>query len=217
MVIWTLDLERHPHREVSRIGKIPPSSLERPFAAASPAYRSPGGSWKNRNAIGNGISSRFLTDVSVVSAGFKSRAWLPFCQATRAYLRTISTPSSLHFSNKKGHFYVLACAGWMRRICFPPLTPVILIKRLTGSRAGCPVGTSVGEGSLAVHGLFRGNNSPSPPQREYDAMMSRPPTRPMNLRSSPASFSHTFGAIGEFEYFCSLHPHMKAKIIVKAP
>jgi plastocyanin len=31
------------------------------------------------------------------------------------------------------------------------------------------------------------------------------------------SFSHTFGAIGEFEYFCSLHPHMKAKIIVKAP
>jgi hypothetical protein len=26
MVIWTLDLERHPLREVSRIGKIPPSS-----------------------------------------------------------------------------------------------------------------------------------------------------------------------------------------------
>ena len=28
-------------------------------------------------------------------------------------------------------------------------------------------------------------------------------------------FSHTFTEPGTFEYFCSLHPHMTAKIIVK--
>ena len=31
------------------------------------------------------------------------------------------------------------------------------------------------------------------------------------------SFTHTFEAAGEVTYFCSLHPHMTGKIIVKAP
>ena len=31
------------------------------------------------------------------------------------------------------------------------------------------------------------------------------------------SFTHTFDAVGNVEYFCSLHPHMTGKIIVKAP
>jgi len=30
------------------------------------------------------------------------------------------------------------------------------------------------------------------------------------------SFSFTFGAPGTYEYFCSLHPHMKATIVVEA-
>ncbi|WP_082145075.1 cupredoxin domain-containing protein [Microvirga massiliensis] len=30
------------------------------------------------------------------------------------------------------------------------------------------------------------------------------------------SFSFTFTAAGEYDYFCSLHPHMVGKIIVKA-
>jgi len=29
------------------------------------------------------------------------------------------------------------------------------------------------------------------------------------------SFSFTFTATGTYEYFCSLHPHMKGKIVVK--
>jgi plastocyanin len=29
------------------------------------------------------------------------------------------------------------------------------------------------------------------------------------------SFSYTFTASGTYEYFCSLHPHMKGKIVVK--
>ena len=28
-------------------------------------------------------------------------------------------------------------------------------------------------------------------------------------------FSFTFGTPGEYEYFCTLHPHMKGKVIVK--
>ena len=31
------------------------------------------------------------------------------------------------------------------------------------------------------------------------------------------SYSHTFETVGDVEYFCSLHPHMIGKIIVKAP
>ena len=31
------------------------------------------------------------------------------------------------------------------------------------------------------------------------------------------SFTHTFEKAGEYEYFCSLHPHMTGKVIVKAP
>ena len=31
------------------------------------------------------------------------------------------------------------------------------------------------------------------------------------------SFTHTFDQAGEFAYFCSLHPHMTGKVIVKAP
>lgn len=31
------------------------------------------------------------------------------------------------------------------------------------------------------------------------------------------TFTHTFDAAGEVTYFCSLHPHMTGKIIVKAP
>jgi plastocyanin len=30
------------------------------------------------------------------------------------------------------------------------------------------------------------------------------------------SFTHTFDAAGEIDYFCSLHPHMTGKIIVKS-
>jgi plastocyanin len=29
------------------------------------------------------------------------------------------------------------------------------------------------------------------------------------------SFSHTFTAAGNYTYFCSIHPHMTGKIIVK--
>ena len=29
-------------------------------------------------------------------------------------------------------------------------------------------------------------------------------------------FSFTFAKVGQFEYFCSIHPHMTGKIIVKA-
>ena len=29
-------------------------------------------------------------------------------------------------------------------------------------------------------------------------------------------FSFTFAKAGQFEYFCSIHPHMTGKIIVKA-
>jgi plastocyanin len=29
-------------------------------------------------------------------------------------------------------------------------------------------------------------------------------------------FSFTFSSVGEFDYFCSLHPHMTGKIVVKA-
>jgi plastocyanin len=29
------------------------------------------------------------------------------------------------------------------------------------------------------------------------------------------TFSYTFSTPGTYEYFCSLHPHMKAKIVVK--
>lgn len=30
------------------------------------------------------------------------------------------------------------------------------------------------------------------------------------------SFTFTFAKVGEFEYFCALHPHMTGKIVVKA-
>lgn len=29
-------------------------------------------------------------------------------------------------------------------------------------------------------------------------------------------FSFTFAKVGQFDYFCSIHPHMTAKVIVKA-
>ena len=29
------------------------------------------------------------------------------------------------------------------------------------------------------------------------------------------SFSHRFDEVGEFDYFCSLHPHMTGKVIVR--
>jgi plastocyanin len=40
------------------------------------------------------------------------------------------------------------------------------------------------------------------------------------FRKSPAldtdeSFSHTFSTAGSYTYFCSIHPHMTGKIIVK--
>ena len=39
-----------------------------------------------------------------------------------------------------------------------------------------------------------------------------------SFRSKPLdtgdAFSFTFSSPGEFDYFCSLHPHMKAKVIV---
>ena len=43
----------------------------------------------------------------------------------------------------------------------------------------------------------------------------------LSFKSKPMdtdeSFTHTFDKAGEFEYFCSLHPHMTGKVIVKAP
>jgi len=30
------------------------------------------------------------------------------------------------------------------------------------------------------------------------------------------SFSHQFNEVGEIDYFCSLHPHMRGKVIVRA-
>ena len=30
-------------------------------------------------------------------------------------------------------------------------------------------------------------------------------------------YTHTFDTAGSFDYFCSLHPHMTGKVIVKAP
>ena len=43
----------------------------------------------------------------------------------------------------------------------------------------------------------------------------------LSFKSKPMdtdeSFTHTFSTVGEMEYFCTLHPHMTGKIIVRAP
>lgn len=39
-------------------------------------------------------------------------------------------------------------------------------------------------------------------------------SRPLDTNDT---FSHVFTTAGEYGYFCSLHPHMTGKIVVKAP
>lgn len=71
--------------------------------------------------------------------------------------------------------------------------------------------TNDDDSSPAFHTVTSGNGASDPNLgNEFDSGLAGPHA----LLTKGTTFSHTFGAIGEFPYFCQLHPTMVGKVIV---